>query len=648
MGHNSNGIRFGESSYQARDYDGVAVVDEEEAHANNSANSYSRSQNSQRPRNGSNPTYERETPTIGLGIDGAPSYFALFEALYDGDVLTTTGDSGNSSSHETPYQQETPVVLSPQQQQSINLRRPQGPTRQPSSTYAPIRHPVNNNTSLGGIPGGNRQRSGSQTRQRNRDPNAQYAAQEKAYVQRMRQAPASDYFKDGGSSSNSAPFWQHDEDDTPTGEGEYLDGYPDEVPLVAFGQDHLEPSIEELKIPENRERLEWHAMLSSVLKGDVVKQEKKRIGSTEERGGEKYKQDLWIGVKAVVHGREFAIQRRVVDEARLEIDGIIDDICHFEIHGRDKTEDSPKDQVEQILKKWEKCEALFATTNEMITVKPKTATSEFTESYNAIVSWWNVTNLINTQLRILENWVGNEELDFLKRNTDPESGLEVSFLDRILKEDGLKTLANDKQTLLMGIDSVVTKAKETFISNREAFQKRHLPLFIEELLTLINFPTRLIEEVINIRLQYARKMKDPTFVIVETTLRQLHIVLELATQIKRQYFATWSPEPGWELPPCIGENFERNIMDAFKFYFKLLNWLVQHNRPATSFEGADLLEKEWIFANRVGQDIDEGDVLVAEQFRQVLVITTPHRSILTILQWFDQQIAEQADAVLQG
>ncbi|RPA82166.1 hypothetical protein BJ508DRAFT_208424 [Ascobolus immersus RN42] len=550
-----------------------------------------------------------------MGIDGAPSYFTLFDALYDGKVLTATGDSvlpshDTSGHHYTHPHEQTPATPAPPQlaNNSIRLQRPQGPTRNPSSTYAPIRHPVSATASLGGT---RRERSGSQTRTRNRDPNAQYAAQEKAYVQRMRQAPTTDYFNDGG----SAPFWQHDiEDDTPAGESEYNDGYPDDIPLATFGQDHLEPTLEELKIPENRERLEWHAMLSSVLKGDVVKQEKKRIGSTEERGGEKYKQDLWIGVKAMVHGRKFEVQKRVVDEGRVDIDGIIDEICHFEIHGRDKTDDSPKDQVEQILIRWEKCENLFATTKEMAKEKPKTATAEFTESYNAIVSWWNVTNLINTQLRILENWVGNEELDFLKRNTDPESGLEVSFLDRILKEDGLKTLANDKQTLLMGIDSVVTKAKETFISNREAFQKRHLPLFIEELLTLINFPTRLIEEVINIRLQYARKMKDPTFVIVETTLKQLHIVLELATQIKRQYFATWSPEPGWELPPCIGENFEKNLMDALRFYFKLLNWLVQHNRPATSFEGADLLEKEWVFANRVGQDIDEGDVLVAEQF----------------------------------
>ncbi|THX63868.1 hypothetical protein D6D05_10408 [Aureobasidium pullulans] len=42
------------------------------------------------------------------------------------------------------------------------------------------------------------------------------------------------------------------------------------------------------------------------------------------------------------------------------------------------------------------------------------------------------------------------------------------------------------------VNTVIDKAKATLISNAEAFADRHLPPYIEELLILINFPSRLV------------------------------------------------------------------------------------------------------------------------------------------------------------
>lgn len=482
------------------------------------------------------------------------------------------------------------------------IQRPSGPARIPSSTYAPSRYPIAINNSL-------RTRSHSATRRK--DPNAQYQAQEGAYVRRLRQPPAADYFDPAGLFHSTSEA----EDESPSSEiYPESDSYGNEEVLLMFGQDDIEPSAEELKIPENRERLEWHAMLSSVLTGDVVKQEKKRIGSSEERGGEVYKNELFVWLKAKACGRSPAAQKRILEDGRAELDAIIEEIINFEIKGKDKTEDSPREQVQHILERWDKREILYPTSAALRKAKPRAASPEFLESYVAIVSWWNITNLIDTQLHILEKWVGNSELDFSKRNIDPESGIEISFLDRILKEDGLKSLVGSR-TVLIGISSVVSKAKDTFIENSEAFQKRHLPLFIEELLVLINFPTRLIEQVISVRLQYAKKMKEPTTVMVTTLVEQLHIVLSMGVRVKQEYMKVWTQEPGWQLPPCMDENFEPVVMEALRFYFRSVEWLLvssqQHNG---NFEGADILEREWKFANGVGKFIEDGDMLVAEQF----------------------------------
>jgi mitogen-activated protein kinase kinase kinase len=75
----------------------------------------------------------------------------------------------------------------------------------------------------------------------------------------------------------------------------------------------MQPSIEVVKIPANRERLEWHSMLANVLTGDVVKQEKKRlIGSTEQQGDITMKAEIWMGIRAKVCGRPLQAQRHIV------------------------------------------------------------------------------------------------------------------------------------------------------------------------------------------------------------------------------------------------------------------------------------------------------------------------------------------------
>ncbi|CUS08325.1 unnamed protein product [Tuber aestivum] len=492
-----------------------------------------------------------------------------------------------------------------------SLQRPSAPIRVPSHTYAPglQRHPMNMANER------SRHRSSSANRSR-RDPSALYRSQEKAYVQRLRQDPSSDYFSSGPGLLGS---YQHEfemEDESPS-EVHFGDDMYDGDTLLLYGHDEMEPSAEELKIPENRERLEWHAMLASVLMGDVVKQEKKRlIGNTEEKEDVIMRTELFIGLRAKVCGRSIPAQRRILEEGRAKVDALIGDIIRFEIQGKDKTEKSPREQVQGIILRWEKCEQLWPTRAALMDSKPACASPPFTASWDALVAWNNITELINTELKILQNWVGNVDLDFARQNVNSASDVssidrESSFLDRILKEDSLKSLIGESN-MLLGLRSVIGKAKKTLIEYAEAFEKRHLPPYVEELLVLIGFPTRLIEEVVGMRLKYAENMREPVSMMTDQLIMQFQSVLRLAVEIKQQYMVISEPEPGWDLPPCMDENFEQVVLHGLRYYFRLIGWRIGSNK--NTFKEAEILETEWHFSNDIGRYIEGGDVEVAEQF----------------------------------
>ncbi|KAI9775986.1 MAG: Suppressor of Sensor Kinase (SLN1) [Geoglossum umbratile] len=516
-------------------------------------------------------------------------------------------------------------------------QRPSGPARTPSSTYAPPRRPPQYITIHA-----NRNRSSSASRSR-RDPNAQYRAQEKAYVQRLRQDPSTEYFGDFPTPSLSHGTESENEDESPSSDARFEDDPYDQETLLYYGNDDMNPSPEELKIPANRERLEWHGMLASVLTGDVVKQEKRRlIRGSEQKEELTLRAEVWIGVRSKVCGRSTAAQRRIIEEGRASLDPLIESIIDFEIKGEKEVGKPAMEQVKDIVNKIERCESLYPTRLALEIAKPRAASNAFKTSCDAVIAWNNTTELINTELAILQCWVGNEELDFTraKMRSPTGSGLsdESSFLDRILKEDGLKSLVGDR-SMLLGVGKVIDKAKETLIENAERFSSRHLPPYIEELLTLINFPTRLIEEVIRMRLRYAKKMRDPTqqgSMMADQTISQFQTLLQLAVQVKKEYTRISRRESGWDLPPCIDENFDHVVLDALKFYFKMLNWKLSGNK--NTFKEAEILEQEWEFSNSIGRFIEGGDVEVAEQFSSLT-----SKSLSRLTGHFEKELQRRPD-----
>ena len=518
------------------------------------------------------------------------------------------------------------------------IARP-GTVRQPSNTYNPARRPPQFSME------GNRRRTGSSSRTK-RNPHSEYKAQETAYVQRIRQDLPEDSYTELPTPSLDYSSESELEGDASPSANAFVesDPYQQDV-MLYYGNEDMEPSIEELKIPANRERLEWHAMLANVLTGDVVKQEKKRlIGGPEQQGENTRQTEIWIGVRAKTCGRTVAAQRRLIEDGRSKINTKLESIIAFEIQGETEIGKTPVEQVREDVKRIEQIEGLYSTKRAFEAAHPRAASKEYKATCEAVIAWHNTTELINTELGILQNWVGNSELDFTKPREkpadEPRSHLfdESSFIDRILKEDGLKSLQGDNR-LLNRVNTVIQKAKATLIANSAAFAARHLPPYIEELLTLINFPSRLIQEIIRMRLSYAKKMKDPAqqgVMMAEQMILQFRILLKLAVTIKEQYTVVAQPEPGWDLPPCIDDNFDSVVVDALKFYFKMLNWKLMANK--NTFKEAEILEQEWDFSNELGRHLDGGDVEVAEQFSSLT-----SKSLARLTTSFERELQKRPD-----
>jgi mitogen-activated protein kinase kinase kinase len=515
--------------------------------------------------------------------------------------------------------------------------RPGGPLRTPSNTYAPPRRPPQF-LSLNS----KRIHSSQAMRSSRRDPNAQYKAQEKAYVQKVRQQPQDWFGNDPRTPSVGYSTDDETDEDSPSGEHHFDDPY-DETLMFLGNEDNLQPSEEEFQIPENRERLEWHSMLASVLKGDVVKQEKQRlIGTSEQKTRSELGIEIWLGVRAKYYGRPPQMQKRLIEEARQNLGPIVESLIGFEIKGETVVGKTTLEQVQEGVANIEKCEWLYSSRRELEAAHGRAASEAFQNSCDAIVAWHNITQSINTELAVLQAWVGNAELDFTKQKHRTGNGGDLadesSFIDRILKEDGLKSLHSDK-SMLKGIGDVITKAKSTLIENAGAFASRHLPPYIEELLTLVNFPSRLIVEIIRMRLSYAKKMKESaqqSVLIIDQMIAQFQILMRLACLIKKEYVMVSSPEPGWDLPPCIDEAFDSVIVDALKFYFKMLNWKLSANK--NTFREAEILEQEWGFSNEIGRQLEGGDIEVAEQFSSLTA-----KSLLRLTASFERELRTKPD-----
>lgn len=394
------------------------------------------------------------------------------------------------------------------------------------------------------------------------------------------------------------------------------------------------------------ERLEWQQMLQSVLLGEVLKSEKKRLSTSDQMKPKKPIQEIWLSLRALLRGRTIAQEQKYLEEGRREINSVIDAVMAFRVTMPTKStstttedeenvltrEDVALEQVAEVLKSVDRIESLYSTRADMIVANPRYGEPEFQARLDALNAWCTITRSLYMQYKILSDWTGSKDLQIARKQHDipddtntttnntsnnttkQQQPTDPSFVERILKESALQDTF-DKRTL-SALNLLLVKSKRTMIVNNSLFDEMNLPPFINQLRQLAVFPTSLVEEALKLRLEYKGRLNAPPKQMVDAMMDDYRGLVSLACRVKKQYEDLAHPAPGWRLrsDEFIDEDYDEVLMESMRFYFKLITWKLDLERE-NSFRECEVMEKEWEFFTRtVCQVVDKADEECAVQF----------------------------------
>ncbi|PHH51962.1 MAP kinase kinase kinase wis4 [Ceratocystis fimbriata CBS 114723] len=474
------------------------------------------------------------------------------------------------------------------------------------------------------------------------------------------------------------------------GETATTDDVVDSEAVMFYNDDNQEPTEEDFRDPDSAERLHWQRMLSTALSGDVIGQEKKRLtpgGMDQEQLAEG---EMFIMLRAARFRRHVSVQRKILTDARNNLGRLIDDIMNFTVKGEEEADGKgPYEQVQDAVKLIEKCESLYPSSRRLEEKHHAAKTDSFVIAYSTIIAWYNTTEMLNTELKILRRWVGNKNLS-IEKSEDGVAKEASSFIHRLLNNGSLGSLFPDEKSstkkkfqhrlhyqgnenpehsqsesevpesapiteattddgvslgkaggMLINLFRVVDKAKTTLISMADAFEARHLPLPIEELATIINFPLRLIqtmlqEQVANAKTANIKSAAQTNTLILDQMIAQFKTLLRMSVDLNKKYLKIIKPERNWDIPDSLDETYASDVFNALRFYFKMLNWKLSNNK--NTFKEAEVLFQEWEFANNIGGHFKGWEIELAEHFSHVT-----HKTLTRLATTFEREMREKKD-----
>ncbi|KAF9117199.1 Suppressor of Sensor Kinase (SLN1) [Mortierella sp. AM989] len=348
----------------------------------------------------------------------------------------------------------------------------------------------------------------------------------------------------------------------------------------------------------NRERIDWQSMLQSVLTGEVFSIENKRLEDPNFELQPAIKQQIWQGLRATLHSRPVGDEKRFVETARTQVDGYLQEVMDFKVDPNSAL--SPLDQVLDVLHKVDIVESLYPKLSAVGVDKPLYISAKFQHRLDALNAYASVMKKMKIQTKILRNWTGSETLE-VSRSKDASQD-EVSFVDKLLKENGLERTF--EKSTLSSLHQAMMQIKKTMIENAVAFASMGLVPTMNELQQLIRFPTTLMQECLRLRLEYADRVTVPTLLNVDQMLDDFKTSLFLACKIKYEYEELESSDQdGWYLEPCIDSEYEKILKASLQFYFKLLSWKVEYWGQFQK-SADNVLDLEWDSLSELGQSID--------------------------------------------
>lgn len=296
-------------------------------------------------------------------------------------------------------------------------------------------------------------------------------------------------------------------------------------------------------------------------------------------------------------------------------------------------------QVLNILNKLSLAESLYPNRMAMMLEKPLYKAETFQARVDAMSSWATNVRLVQAIVGRLRQWTGSEELDVTKPNTNHEKPLvthggrhypgdakaridaadDSTFIERTLKEVSIEKLFEKKT--LTDLYSIVKNIKLSIIAHHAMLNEVGLvdishSTFHPQVILLISFPCRLVVAALRVRLNAAAKLVDPSLIVINDMLHNMRMTLGAACRVKYEYTRTFEsdPEKAWQIPHCIGEDFDDVLLESLRTFFRILQWKLRSGGKAIYFRETEVLDHEWDFLYKIADDVAGGDVLVAELF----------------------------------
>ncbi|KAL6946347.1 hypothetical protein ACO0RG_000493 [Hanseniaspora osmophila] len=368
-----------------------------------------------------------------------------------------------------------------------------------------------------------------------------------------------------------------------------------------------------------QERLEWQLMLTRVLKGDIVQNEKSKLSELKEQiGGHEtdFKNNIWIELKAWMNGHTVPDQIKTLDMLKNSVaDDVFQKILNFQFNTEVPCKEGFQ-QTFQLLDEYYKVVAHWKTLKDMHEEKPVTATKEFQDVVNALTCWRNLSNAFtNLILDILpftnlNEYLGNEYSllfagktykDVVNYTLDPE------YVDKFIKEEDIEAMFQKK--IFFKQVPWIFKAQMVKFRYEEVYSARHIPVDLDRLKLVLFYPFKLIKEIIKKRLEYSKSLVDPTMMIIDQLIDDLCVQIKLATQIKFSVMQS----PFFRLDWDDHTSYDEVLQTAVQHVFEMTN-LKLASKSTSIFKSSkdiDELLQQWdnfknlgIFINeKIGLDI---------------------------------------------
>lgn len=464
---------------------------------------------------------------------------------------------------------------------------------------------------------------------RGRHGQDQYMAQERAYVRKLRHDLVDDY---------------HVKELNPVGQVIDLETEPnledeDELELEIAGFGGMGTSFDDAytdlssnyklfeggthPVLRNRaklkERSEWQAMLTSVLTGEVFRSEKSRLKTAPQRNypGE---QEQWLELRAKVTGRSIREQRRLIQVGRSTVSDVLDKIATYRSEGNYNSVNQAYDEITELLSSLAKCENLWPSLKALQAEVSLYAQENIQRRIDALTAWHRTTGSILLELRLLRDWTGNDAIDPSLPPDDDDGKPKTSLVERILKQDD--ALMSIFESRIRGyLFPLFHKSRETSIEYAHLFVEMGIPLFRTTLEPVIKFPVILIREIIELRLQLARKLVNPTMVIIDQTIVRFQQYMTLGLVLTSEYIDLTRPifDKGWIVSRKELGSLNSTLLECITFYLELLiNKFLDGGKSSLSFfrsfKSIEQLEEHYTFLQETCTLIEGGDISVAERF----------------------------------